>query len=274
MSAAVAQLRAWSDELMLRNFETLARLPPDGREPVPPRQFGGVVAFATGRRLGYFNSLIVLGPATAADITEGAGWLREQGAGFSVRLNRDVENDEVRATLVGLGLAREPDEPGMVLHPLSSPPAPPADLTIETMRPETMDRWYEAAALAWGLEATAAVGRLSDSIPPYAAADPGIRVFAGYVDRKPVATSLAVETPNVVGIYAVATAEGARGRGYGSAMTWAAIDAGREWGCKAAALQASPMGEPVYRRMGFQAVTRYATWESREVVAEDAPRGW
>ena len=44
-------------------------------------------------------------------------------------------------------------------------------------------------------------------------------------------------------------------------MTWAAVEAGRAWGSRAATLQASEMGEPVYRKMGFRTVTRYASYD-------------
>jgi hypothetical protein len=43
-------------------------------------------------------------------------------------------------------------------------------------------------------------------------------------------------------------------------MTRAAIAAGREWGCVAATLQASEMGEPIYRAMGFVDATRYVLY--------------
>jgi predicted acetyltransferase len=65
----------------------------------------------------------------------------------------------------------------------------------------------------------------------------------------------------VVGVYAVGTSTVARRRGIATAMTWAAVQAGREWGCAAATLQASEMGEPVYRAMGFETVARYVTFE-------------
>ncbi|MFC9842685.1 hypothetical protein ACFWFF_37985 [Streptomyces sp. NPDC060223] len=37
----------------------------------------------------------------------------------------------------------------------------------------------------------------------------------------------------------------------GTALTTAALDAGRERGLSVGTLQASPSGTPVYRRMGF-----------------------
>ena len=44
-------------------------------------------------------------------------------------------------------------------------------------------------------------------------------------------------------------------------MTWAAVNAGREWGSRAAVLQASEMGEPVYREMGFRTVAGYVSYD-------------
>jgi GNAT superfamily N-acetyltransferase len=60
-----------------------------------------------------------------------------------------------------------------------------------------------------------------------------------------------VATGSVAGIYWVATLDEQRGRGYGAALTWAAVAGGRELGCRIASLQASRLGRPVYSRMGF-----------------------
>jgi len=49
----------------------------------------------------------------------------------------------------------------------------------------------------------------------------------------------------------------ARGRGLAELCTRAVGNAGLDLGARIAALQASPMGEPVYRRMGYVEVTRY-----------------
>ena len=59
-------------------------------------------------------------------------------------------------------------------------------------------------------------------------------------------------------MYAVGTLADARRRGVGTAATWAAVAAGRAWGCDKVVLQASEMGFPMYRAMGFRTVVRYA----------------
>jgi predicted GNAT family N-acyltransferase len=61
----------------------------------------------------------------------------------------------------------------------------------------------------------------------------------------------------VTGVYVIATLEEARGRGYGGAITahCMAVDP-----AKPAVLQASDLGQPVYRRLGFVEVSRYTLW--------------
>lgn len=60
-----------------------------------------------------------------------------------------------------------------------------------------------------------------------------------------------------VGIYMVATLAQARGKGYGGAVTAAALASAPDL---PAVLQASDDGQPVYSRLGFQRVTPYTVW--------------
>ena len=61
----------------------------------------------------------------------------------------------------------------------------------------------------------------------------------------------------VAGIYWVGSLAEARGRGVGRAITAAATNAGFDLGAEFASLQASPMGEPVYRAMGYETIYDY-----------------
>ena len=67
---------------------------------------------------------------------------------------------------------------------------------------------------------------------------------------------------DTAGIYWVATAEQHRGRGFGVVITRSAVDEAARRGCCMVGLQASPLGKPVYERMGFGVVSEYATYES------------
>jgi GNAT superfamily N-acetyltransferase len=90
------------------------------------------------------------------------------------------------------------------------------------------------------------------------AADPDVELVIASLDGRAVGTSLAIRTEKVAGVYAVGTLVDARRRGVGTAATWAAVAAGRTWGCDTVVLQASDMGFPIYRAMGFRTVVRYA----------------
>jgi hypothetical protein len=86
---------------------------------------------------------------------------------------------------------------------------------------------------------------------------PGVRLYSGLLGGAVVSTSMLIATGGVAGIYFVATLEEQRGLGYGEALTWAAVQGGREFGCRLASLQASKLGRPVYARMGFAHVLDY-----------------
>jgi len=85
-----------------------------------------------------------------------------------------------------------------------------------------------------------------------------LRFWVGYVDGQPVSCSAAFVDAEVVGVFMVATLAEARGKGYGSAITWAATSADPEL---PALLHSSDAGRPVYERLGYRIVTRFDLWE-------------
>lgn len=86
---------------------------------------------------------------------------------------------------------------------------------------------------------------------------PATRVWLARVDGTPAAVAAAHLHAGVTLVEYVATLPAARGRGAGSAVTWAAtlVDPARP-----AMLIASDDGRPVYEAMGFVAVERWAAW--------------
>jgi GNAT superfamily N-acetyltransferase len=85
----------------------------------------------------------------------------------------------------------------------------------------------------------------------------GAAAFLAHVDGHPAGISMTIVSHGVAGIYWVGCAAAARGKGLGTTMTAAAIEAGFEMGARSASLQASPMGESLYRRMGFETIFDY-----------------
>jgi hypothetical protein len=91
---------------------------------------------------------------------------------------------------------------------------------------------------------------------------PHITMFVGYVDGEPACCSLLLITGSVAGIYWVGSVERHRRRGFGAIVTAHAVHAAAAQRCRSAILQASKMGEPVYRRIGFETVNQYLRFDS------------
>jgi hypothetical protein len=167
---------------------------------------------------------------------------------------RDAARAPARA-LEGAGFTLRPDPtPGMALPlPAVAPPAPAGLAIEEVCTPEQLVAFREAAFRGFGYPVAAAHIFMNERL----LAHPNVRLYAGKSDGAVVATSLLVVTGAVAGIYWVGTLEEQRRRGYGAALTWAAVAGGIEAGCRVASLQASALGYPVYARMGFAHVLDY-----------------
>ncbi|MFD8033615.1 GNAT family N-acetyltransferase [Streptomyces sp. NPDC059717] len=81
--------------------------------------------------------------------------------------------------------------------------------------------------------------------------------LAAVLDDQVVGTTTVINAHGISGIFIVHVAETHRRRGVGWALSAAALRVGRKRGTDLAALIASPAGEPMYRRIGFTAVSQY-----------------
>ncbi len=91
------------------------------------------------------------------------------------------------------------------------------------------------------------------------------RRYAGIWKGKLVGTSVLVLNHGVAGIYAVSTLPEARGHGLGTELTLAPLRDARAAGYRVGTLQASEMGYPIYRKLGFTEVCQFKmyAWENR-----------
>lgn len=94
--------------------------------------------------------------------------------------------------------------------------------------------------------------------------NPRYQTYLALLDGVPVATSQLFLSEGMAGIYNVTCVPEARGRGIGSAVTLAPLLKARELGYQLGALQASPNGYNLYRRLGFQEVGNLSLylWEN------------
>jgi hypothetical protein len=93
--------------------------------------------------------------------------------------------------------------------------------------------------------------------------DGPVRLFLGLVDGVPVATSGARLAHGIADVEWVSTVPAHRGKGYGSALTWAATLAEPRW---PAVLVASDAGQPVYEAMGYLRLLRLTLWHRPPVA--------
>lgn len=93
--------------------------------------------------------------------------------------------------------------------------------------------------------------------PPSVLADEAMKMFIGRVGGRAVAAAMGYRTDTVVGVFGVTTVASARGRGYGTALTCAAMLT--ETGLPAI-LAPSELGEALYRRLGFDSVGELSIW--------------
>jgi ribosomal protein S18 acetylase RimI-like enzyme len=98
-------------------------------------------------------------------------------------------------------------------------------------------------------------------------------LFLGKVNNKPVATSRLFPAGGIAGIYHVATLPQARGRGYGTALTLAAANAGMELGYQVSGLFATQAGYRIYHRLGFQEVCTLDVYQSPNKEIEECISG-
>ncbi len=223
----------------------------------------GVVTILTGLPFDWFNQVLIeREEATAAGVLAGVAHARERGDQFVVRL-RDGLDDRFIATLTQAGLAPAGQEtwtPGMVAFPIDhdaiAQPAAPGLEIRRVIDAAGIDAHRQVVTAGFGSDPAVARGTAC----PDLIARPECVVYVGYTDGAPVVSGLGWRTGRSIGVYSIATIESARRRGYGAAMTAHVVADGVIAGCDVAALQASDMGRPIYERLGFRTVVRYAAY--------------
>jgi GNAT superfamily N-acetyltransferase len=178
--------------------------------------------------------------------------------GYSVILRAHGGDDDLRRAGEEAGLTPFGDPPAMFLERRLAD-ARPAE-GVELRRVESADdaaafgRVMGEAYATYGMPVEcgpAAVGRLEVLRAPH------IVTLLALADGEPAAGAMAICSHAIAGIYWVGTLPSARGRGLAELCTRAAGNAAFDLGARVVTLQASIMGEPIYRRMGYFEVTRY-----------------
>lgn len=149
-------------------------------------------------------------------------------------------------------------EPWFYRAPGALPDARGSDLElVHVSTPEEVEEFEAVSVRGFGNEDD--VVEPGTIHPPSVLADDAMHMFTGRVDGRAVAAAMGFRLDDVVGVFGVTTVASARRRGYGTAVTRAAMltDTGLP-----AVLAPSDEAANMYRRLGFEPVGALSIWSS------------
>ena len=220
----------------------------------------GILLFAGAHRLpvlcnGVMRTDLRRNPADV--IARAREFFAPRRRGYSV-LVRGHADEALQRAAADAGLLEMGAPPGMVLERRLPDAPPPAGVTLARIETAAdVAAFAEVMGAAYGT-----YGMPPDVTPalfarPETLIGPHIVSFLARLEGRPVAGAVVLLSHGVAGVYWVGTTPEARGRGLAELCTRVAGNTGFDLGARFAVLQASPMGAPVYRRMGWVEVTRY-----------------
>jgi ribosomal protein S18 acetylase RimI-like enzyme len=238
---------------MVEAFASLASHQPGGFL----RRTEGVVVAATGSPFALFNEVLpVEEDVDAGALIEAVEEVRAAGLSFRVQL-RERTDDQLLPVVHELGLEEDAGAswPAMILSAmLTATSHPEKGLRIALVEDKAgFEQFVRLGAGLGGVSPDLYATWLPEAILD----DPAWGLFIGYEADAPVTMSMSFHADGVAGVYNVGTAVPARRRGYGWAMTLAAIMAGANAGCTISTLQSSTMAMSIYEAHGFRTLYRY-----------------
>lgn len=255
-----AELRALSDANLAEFVREHARwLPPTQIE----ERTDLLLAAAGTRAPGPWNALMPLGPASADPerALQAAGAFfdpLQHHASIYTRAHLDAQ---LELACRRLGYEVGSDSPGMVLCARPAPSVLPAGLSLRKVQDEVVAQVFvDISATAYEtLQIPSAVTRKLLSVPARWCTS-HCEAFVLYEGQLAAAAAMVLWSHGIAGLYWVGTLPQTRRRGHAEQLTRALCEHAFRRGARALVLQASRGGEPIYRRIGFEELTRYRTY--------------
>jgi ribosomal protein S18 acetylase RimI-like enzyme len=230
------------------------------------REPDGMVLFATGSWIPVnCNGVFRVDPSLpAADLlAEADRFFPELGRGYSLKVRDTGQDDDLRKACLERGFSSFGEGgPHMICTTRLSDVVGRPDIEVRIVATEReLADFVTVNGEAYSIygmppqEVAAVFSR-----PEVVLAAPDVVNVVAYFAGKPVGAAQAFMSDGVGGIYWVGTVSNARGRGIGELCTRTVTNMAFDRGAVACALQASPMGEPIYRRMGYEDAYRYENW--------------
>jgi ribosomal protein S18 acetylase RimI-like enzyme len=209
---------------------------------------------------GPWNSATALGPGAADPervLSEARAFFAARARGFSVYAPSHLDHG-LAAACERAGFLKVSDSPGMALTQRVAQPALGAAVVVRAAEDAAdAQAFVDIAAHAYETQQLPAAVTRKLLSHPERWLRTQTRVQLLFQGEQPMAAAMLVFSHGIAGVYWVGTLPQARGRGYAEAVTRAISNQAFAEGARAVVLQASTMGEPVYRRIGYREFTRY-----------------
>jgi ribosomal protein S18 acetylase RimI-like enzyme len=206
-----------------------------------------------------FNFAAVLGPAPPLDrvLEAGRNFFTGCRGGFGILVDPEAGHP-IEAEIKARGWPIAEDEAALVLPDLSAIPLPHPKLNIQRATTESHGHDF-SSILDAAFDLPPGLAEEYTLIPASSQA-PDLVYLLGYLDRVPVATSIFYGPGGHAGVAGVATHPDFQRRGFGMAMTWAALREGAARGYSPGVLRAMGESLAMYKKMGFIHVCNHRTY--------------
>ncbi len=241
------------DENMIGKFVYLPKLM--GMEVI--EQSGGVI-IDTNISCDMFN--IVCGPKSTLDIKSVCDRFWSRNLPFAFWIGFDDEYGDFQKDIEKIGLNCDETESGMAVS------ASELDfeiscgkLEIKFVSSEELLRDFIAVYENLIPNDAAAIDEFYTKAAPFILdSNSDLKLFVGFYEGMPVATSALFLQDNVAGVWDVTTLPKFRRKGIGTDMTFHALKYAKDLcNCKVGVLTASSDGESVYRKIGFRKIKEF-----------------
>lgn len=224
----------------------------------------GVLLFATGSTFPVLvNGAFRVDPAVDADkvIDIADAWFAERQRGWSLGTTswNDRDQDLIDAAH-RRGLHPTSNTPGMVCHARLDDAEGSGGIELRRLTTDA----DAAAFVAMNDAAYTSLGMPTGvfsavQCAPFRSTPHTVTVGA-FENDVLVSGAQVTFSHGIAGIYGVGTALAARGRGLGELVTRVATNIGFDRGARYVTLQATSMGEPIYRKLGYRELYRFANF--------------
>jgi hypothetical protein len=180
--------------------------------------------------------------------------------GFSVKVRDSGEDDDLRRACEHAGLESFGEPVPQMIRYRPLPETPPVDgVTVRVVDDEAGLRAFIAvnadAYATYGMPPEVVLDLFDETA--VVLADPAAHMVVASRGTEPVATAMIFESDGVASVQWVGTVPAGRGSGLGALVTTVVTNLAFDRSASSCTLQASPMGAPVYLRLGYETIYHY-----------------